>query len=316
MDVKEMDIKKLLNTALCKPDKEDTVEYFNMKGRVSANVLTTSQQSMPTCSYTYEADITKFWEEFKSLKSDCDYQLSFNTLMMRVLIEGLKVAPRLNAHIEYNHTTACGRLVVKKHINVAMPVCMKNGETFTVNVLETENKNLKELSAQISELVYKLENSDVDRSLFDLLTLRMVGRMFMGKIVSTASQIATAYLGKYKVVAFNEIFKPHKENDLTIDELNEGTVCLTNWGALANGFNGTVTHSPLLHPQVFLLSIGNVREENFVFRNDKGKIDMGTKKILPISLMFDHRIGGFSDIVPFLKKLDEIFSNPEVIKEW
>ncbi len=311
-----MNLKKLINTALCKPDKQDELEYFNMKGRVSANVLTTSQQSMPTCSYIYEADVTQFMKTFEELKNSCGYQLSFNTLMMRVLIEGLKIAPRLNAHVEYNHTTACGRLVVKKHINVAMPVCMKSGETFTVNVLETENKTLEELSEQISGLLYKLENTDVDRSLFDLLTLRMVGRIFMGKVVSTMSQIVTAYTGKYKVVGFDEMFKPHTENDLTIDELNEGTVCLTNWGALAKGFNGTVSYSPLLHPQVFLMSIGNVRDENYVYKNDDGEIDMDTKKVLPITLMFDHRIGGFADVAPFIRKLDEIFSNPEIIKKW
>lgn len=313
-----MDIRKLVNTALCKPDKGDKIEYFNMKGRVSANVLVTSQQNMPTCSYTYEADVTKFMDAFNDFKKDCGYKLSFNTVMMRILVECLKVSPRLNAHIQYNHFTACGKLVVKEHINVAMPVVMKTGETFTVNVTEIENKSLKEISDQIAMLLDKVENSDIDRSLFDLLTLRMFGRIFMGKVASTVSQIVTAYAGKYKVVALDTAFRKHKENDLTIDELNEGTVCLTNWGSLAKGecFNGHVPYSPLLHPQVFLMSLGNVQEQNYVFRNEKGEIDMGTKKILPITLLFDHRIGGFADIAPVVLKLDEIFSNPEIIKEW
>ena len=64
------------------------------------------------------------------------------------------------------------------------------------------------------------------------------------------------------------------------------------------------------------MAIGSAREENYVFRNEKGEIDMGTKKILPITMTFDHRIGGFGDILPFIKKLDEIFANPEVIREW
>ena len=313
-----MDIKKLVNTALCKPDKEDKIEYFNMKGRVSANVLVTSQQNMPTCSYTYEADVTKFLDEFNKLKNKCDYKLSFNTLMMRVLVEGLKVAPRLNSHVQYNHFTACGKIIVKKHINVAMPVVLDSGETFTVNVTEIENKSLKEISEQIADLLYKVQNSDIDRSLFDLLTLRMFGRIFMGKVASTFSQIVTAYAGKYKVVKLNTAFKPHNDNDLTIDELNEGTVCLTNWGALAKGecFNGHVPYSPLLHPQVFLLSLGNVQEQNYVFRNEKGEIDMGTKKILPMTLIFDHRIGGFADIAPFVLEMDKIFSDPEIMNEW
>lgn len=311
-----MDLKKLINTALCKPEKGDKIEYFNMKGRVVANELVEAQHNIPTCSYLYEADITKFWDEFTALKKNCGYKLSFNTIMMRVLIEGLKIAPRLNAHLQYNHFTACGKLTIKEHINIAMPVVMNNGTTFPVNVTQTENKSLKELSEQIDELLYKVENTDVDRSLFDLLTLRMFGRIFMGKVASTVSQIATAYVGKYKVVAPDTAFKPHKQDDLTIDELNEGTVGLTNWGSLAKGLNGVVPYSPLLNPQVFLMSIGNMREENYVFKNEKGELDMGTKKVLPITLMFDHRIGGFADIEPFLRKLEDIFANPEIIKEW
>ena len=64
------------------------------------------------------------------------------------------------------------------------------------------------------------------------------------------------------------------------------------------------------------MAMGVVRDVDFVFRNEKGEIDMGTKKVLPITLMFDHRIGAFNDVMPFIKKLDEIFRNPEVMRVW
>ena len=48
----------------------------------------------------------------------------------------------------------------------------------------------------------------------------------------------------------------------------------------------------------------------------KGKVDIETKKMLPINLVFDHRIGAFNDTMPFVRKLEEIFANPEVIREW
>ena len=50
--------------------------------------------------------------------------------------------------------------------------------------------------------------------------------------------------------------------------------------------------------------------------NEKGEVDIGTKKLLPITLMFDHRIGAFNDVMPFIKKLDEIFQNPQIMREW
>ncbi len=313
-----MDIKKFLNGALGRPEKGDKVERFNLRNRVSGYILTKAQQNSPTAGYNYEADITKFWEEFHNLKERCGYALSFNTVMMKVLVEGLKEAPKLNAHIKFNTTSSCGTLIMKKHIDVAMPVVLENGETFPVKVNEAENKTLKELSEQINDLLERLEKTDIDKVMFDVITQRTVGLMLGGDVVPTVAQTVTGYVGKHKVAKLRDLFHPAPRDGsmLLMDELNEGSVCLTNWGVLYDGLNGNVTYTPLLYPQTFLMAMGVAKDVNFVFRNEKGEVDMGTKKVLPITLMFDHRIGAFNDVMPFIKKLDEIFHNPEIMREW
>ena len=163
-----------------------------------------------------------------------------------------------------------------------------------------------------------LKTTDVDNVLFDMIAQRSVGFVLKGKLLSTVAQTVTGYFGPYKVASLAGIGKraPKGEGYLDIQDLNEGTVCLTNLGAVNKNLNGRVTNAPLLYPQVFLMAVGVARDENYVFRNEKGEIDMGTKKMMPITLTFDHRIGGFGDILPFINKLDEIFANPEVIREW
>ncbi|MDD6012735.1 MAG: 2-oxo acid dehydrogenase subunit E2 [Oscillospiraceae bacterium] len=313
-----MDIKQYIRGALALPEKDDKIEYFNVKGRISGNVLVNAQRNCPTPAYTYQVDITGFWEEYQKLKSSCDYHLTFNTLLMRLLAEGLKAAPRLNAHLEYNHTSSCGRLIVKDHIDVAMPVFLESGETFPIKVKNIENKSLREIAQQVDDLLERLHNTDMDQVLFDLVAQRMVGFAMRGKLLSTISQIATGYIGKYKVAKVSDLFKkvPRDSHTLQIDELNEATVCLSNWGPLSDNLKGCVTFSPLLYPQVFLMSVGNARDKEYAFKNEAGEVEIGVKKELPISLMFDHRIGGFGDVVPFVKRLDEIFEHPEIIREW
>ena len=313
-----MDIKKFLRGALNKPEPCDKVSYFGLRGRISGYILTKAQQNCPTCGYNYEADITKLWEEFNKLKDNCDYHLSFNTLMMRVLVEGLKAAPRLNSHINYNCTSSCGTFIEKKHIDVAMPIILDNGETFPIKVRNTEEKTLKELAIQIDELFEKLENTDVNRVLFDVITQRTVGLMLSGAVVPTVAQTVTGYVGKHKVAKLKGLLEssPRDDKHLLMEDLNEGSVCFTNWGMLYNGLSGNVTYTPLLYPQVFLFAMGVVKDTDYAFRNEKGEVDIATKKTLPITLMFDHRIGGFNDVMPFIKRLDEIFRNPEEIKEW
>ncbi len=313
-----MDLKKFINGALNRPEKGDKIEYFNLKSRVSGYILTKAQKNMPTVGYNYEADITGFWEEFEKLKENCGYALSFNTLMMRVLVEGLKEAPRLNSHIDYNSTSSCGTLIRKEHIDVAMPVLLESGETFPVKVRQTENKSLKELSEQITEILEKLKKTDIDRVLFDVITQRTVGLLLSGAVIPTIAQTVTGYVGKHKVAKLSDLFNtaPRDGSTLLMEDLNEGTVCMTNWGALDRGLKGNVTYTPLLYPQVFLMAIGVVQDREYAFKNEKGEVDIGTKKILPINLMFDHRIGAFNDVVPFIKKLEEIFENPQVIRDW
>lgn len=313
-----MDFKKFINGALGRPEKGDKVEHFSLRNRVSGYILTKAQQNAPTAGYNYEADITRFWEEFQNLKENCNYSLSFNTIMMKVLVEGLKVAPKLNAHIKFNTTSSCGTLVMKKHIDIAMPVVLDNGETFPVKVKEAENKTLEELAEQINELLRRLKQTDVDKVLFDVITQRTVGLMLSGAVVPTVAQTVTGYVGKHKVAKFKDLFHPAPKDGsmLFMDELNEGSVCLTNWGVLYDGLNGNVTYTPLLFPQTFLMAMGGVKDTEYAFRNEKGEVDIGTKKLLPITLMFDHRIGAFNDVMPFIKKLDEIFQNPEIMREW
>ncbi len=310
--------KRFIRGALHGPEEGDKIEYFNLKARVAGNVLTNAQE-MPTPGYTYDADITKFWEEYKKFKGEVDYNLTFNDLMIRAIVEGIKVAPRLNSYMEYNRLISSGRLIIKKHVDIALPVVLDNGQTFPVKLREAEEKSLKEISQRTAELVDLLKNSDnVDDVLFDMISQRTVGFLLKGKFLSTFAQSITGVVGKYKVGTIKGVFerKPRKAGGLKPVDLNEGTICYSNLGALSDFTNLRVTNAPLLFPQVFLIATGAAQDQNYVSRNEKGEIDMGTKKILPITITFDHRIGGFNDTLPFIKKLDEIFENPEVMREW
>lgn len=317
-EVRIMDLKYYMQRALDLPEDGDRIEYFNLKARISGNVLVNAQRNIPTPVYVYEADITKFYAEYKKLKENCGYPLSFNTLMMKLLSEGLKVAPRLNAHIQYNHTASAGRVIVKKHIDVAMPIFMDSGVTFPVKVRGIENQSLKEIADQIADIMRRMEKTDVDGLMFDLIQQRMIGWILKGKFYSTTMQILSGFVGKYSVTSIKDLFEKKVRDPESLDmyAFNEGTVCFTNTGTLCRELYGHISYGPLLYPQVFMLGISNIKDVDYPFRNEKGEVDIGTKKMLPITLAFDHRLGGFGDVIPLVKKFEEVFANPEVIHEW
>lgn len=319
-----MDFKKYIKEATLAPEEGDIVEYLNIRGRLLSNVLVNAQRDIPSVACTYDADITKLFEIYKELKENADYKLTFNSLMMKVLAEGLKAAPRLNAHFEYNHRKTSGRLIIKKNIDVAMAVQLPNGETFQVKVKGMENKSLKDTCNEIEDIKIKLSETNMKRVLFNLAGKRMVGYAAKGKIITTFSQFISAYFGKGKIAKFSKLFKkkyytssqPKKKTSLKVDDFSEGTVCFTNWGTLYDGLDVNITYIPPLYPQVFLFGTGKIKEVKDVYKNDDGTVDIAYKKVLPITLVFDHKIGGATDLVPFIEALDKIFKNPEIIYEW
>lgn len=313
-----MGLKKFLDTTLGRPVEGDTVEYFGEVKKKCNGFVLSNATTQPAAAYAYEADVTKLWDAYKELKAECGYALSFNTVVMRAMVEGLKVAPRLNAHIDFKPFSVSGRMIIKKHINIAMPVVLDGGETFPVNILHAEEKTLQELQEQIVDVVTRMKTTNIKRTYTDLVLNRGIAFALTGKIVQAAAMGIKGAVGKSKMGKISDLFKraPKEENALSPEHVNEGTVCFSNWGTLYRGLNGMGTQAPLLYPQVFMMGTGTVQDKEFAFRNSKGEIDLGVKKVMPITLTFDHRIGALNDVLPFIKKLDEIFENPEVIKEW
>ncbi len=320
-----MNLKEYMKTATIRPQEGDTVEYMSLRSRMLSNVVVNSQRNIPGVACSYEADVTGLMEEFKKLRAQCGYELTFNTLMLKVLVEGLKAAPRLNAHFLYNHLSSSGKLIIKKHIDVAVAICLESGETFQVKVMNLEDKNLKETAFLAEEAKKKLRTTDLKDMMFEVSRQRVVGLMCKGKLLTSLSQFSAACFGKGKIINLSESLKSDFlkltgkkkfTEGLEIEELNEGTVCFTNWGPLYDNLGVNITYIPPLYPQVFMFGTGRVKDVKDVIEDENGNLKLSVKNVLPLAMIFDHKIGGASDLMPFIKRLDEIFENPEVIHTW
>lgn len=320
-----MSFSEYIKKASLAPEEGDIIEYMTIRDRLTSHVLVNSQREIAGTSCSYEMDVTELWEKFSDLKASCGYKLTFNTLMIKILVEGLKAAPRLNAHIEYNHRSTSGRIIIKKHIDVSMAVLLQNGETFLVKLPQLEDKSLEETAAQIEETKRRLQNTNLRRVMFKVGGQRMLGLAAKGKLISTFSQFISAYFGKGKIAKLGKLFKKKYRtvntsgkpyDGLRVDDFTEGTVCYTNWGTLYDKLDVNITYIPPMYPQVFLFATGRVTDKEYVTKDENGNLTLKTKKVLPVTLIFDHKIGGANDIIPFIKKLDEVTENPAIIHTW
>ena len=326
-ELNKMNIKKYMKEARLTPDNGDRIEYMSLRDKMASNALVNSQRNIPGVACNYDADITRLLEVFEKLKNDCGYRLTLNALMTKILVEGLKEAPRLNAHFIYNHLATAGKLIIKKHIDVSMAICLDEDKTFQIKIMHLEDKTLKETALLIEDAKRRLEKTDLDDVMFEVSRQRLIGELTHGRILSPVCQTVCANVGKGKV---NNLAKSLKSDFLKIigkkpyynpeglrpEELNEGSVCFTNWGTLYDNLNANITYVPPIYPQMFMFGVGRTKDMEHVYKDENGNLQLTTKKILPLSLIFDHKIGGAADIMPFIRKLDEIFENPEIILTW
>ena len=322
-----MDLKEYMRAARLDPEKGDELRYMTMGDKMVSNVFVNGQRNSPSVCATYDAEATEFAEVFEKLKGECDYKLTLNAVMLKVLVECLKAAPRLNAHYKYNHSSMTGQYIIRKHIDVSMAVCKEDGSTFQMKLQHLEDKSLKEIAMIAADARVRLDTANLDEVMFEASRQHIIGELSKGRIITPLYQALRSSFGEGKIVRLSETLKSdflklmgkkefQPSEGIRVEEVSEGTVCFTNWGAICDSPNFNIVSGPLLYPQVFLFSMGRLRDEKYVYEDEKGNIRLGTKKVLPLGLNFDHKIGGAYELTPFIKRLEEIFSNPEVMYSW
>ncbi len=95
-----------------------------------------------------------------------------------------------------------------------------------------------------------------------------------------------------------------REGKLSVDEMRGGTFTITNVGPLG----GTALIPTINYPEVAILGMGRVQEKPVV---RDGEIVI--RKILPLTLAFDHRIADGADAARFVGELARQLSDPNLL---
>ena len=298
-------------------------EHFGIQRKMVAAMTTESWQNIPHVTYIYEPEISRFWNEYKKLnfgRSE-EEKITFNTLMIKAITEGLKAAPLMNSHIEYNQKLIRGTIKTYEDINISMPTILPTGEMMTTTCRDFDKKNLDEMTHYIKDLRRRMEQSDLNEAMYTVSFNRTLNTIKQGKIVEALLRIFGAKTGKYKVKtlkgkakkAYHSIPETERLGD---NDIQQGTITISNIGSLDLHQRGAVALLEIIPPQVCAIAIGAVQKRPVVETDSYGHDTIKVGKVLPLCIAFDHRALDFGDIVPFTKKLDEIFAHPEIIHTW
>lgn len=303
--------------------KKTNTIHFGIQRKIVSNMTAESWETIPHVTYNYEPDVTAFMREYKRLNfgRDRNDKITINTLMLKVITEGLKDAPILNSHLNFNRKLVRGELNTYEDINISMPMILPNGEMMTINLHNFEDKNLDEMTAEIKDVTRRAENTDLNEVMFDVSLDNTITALKKGKIMQTVCRLIGSKTGKHRVKTLSGKAKKAYESipvedRLTKHDIEQGTTTISNIGSTYRQQRGSTCLLEIIPPQVTAFAVGAVQDKPVVVTNEFGKKEVEARQVLPICIAFDHRALDFGDIVPFLERLDDIFENPEQIHSW
>lgn len=303
--------------------KPVSTTHFNIQRKIVANMTTESWENVPHVTFNYEPDVSAFMKEYRYLNAgvSADKKVTLNTVMLKVIAEGLKACPAMNAHIEFDKKLVRGEIKTYDEINISMPMVLPNGEMMTINLHNFENKSLDEMTDYIADVSRRIEKTDLNEVMFDVSMDNTLTNLKNGKIKQTLYRLIGSKTGKHKVKtlsgkAKSEYYKIPETDRLTKHDIEQGTVTVSNIGSVYRDQRGATCLLEIVPPQVSAFAVGAVQDRPVVVENSIGGKEIAIRQIMPICIAFDHRALDFGEIVPFIKKLDEIFEHPEIIRSW
>ncbi len=298
-------------------------EHFGIQRKIVSNMTTQSWMEIPHAGPVVEFDVTDLMAAFNKLRNSgkLKYKLSINTLMLKAIAEGLKCSPKLNAHLDFNRHFVKGELKYFDEIHFSIPMQLPNGEMMTINCHNFENKTLDEMTEYMMDVARRLKNTNLTEAMFEVSMDNTITALKKGKIKTVLCRLFGAKLGKHKVKTLSgkakkEYYSIPEKDRITKKDIEQGTITVSNMGSIDRNRQGYCTILEVIPPQTAAIALYAITDKPVVVTNEKGEKEIAIRSVLPMTIMFDHRVCEYGDIVGFLNRIQDICDNPEQIMEW
>ena len=297
--------------------------FFGIQRKIVANTTLQSWRTVPHIGYSYEPDVTEFMKTVKELNASGKFatKMTVNTVMLKAITEGLKASPALNAHIQFDPRFVRGSITQYENIDVSMTWELPSNQMMTINLHDLGSKSLTELNDYIQQTARKINNTNFDEAMYSVSFHDTIKELKKGHIGTAVTRLIGAKTGKHKIQtlkgqAKKDYYAIPESERLTREDLEQGTVCVSNIGSTTRGIPGRVTLLAVIPPEVFVICMGAIQKIPMVKTDADGNDQIVVGQMLPMCCVFDHRAVDYDEIVPFIKRMEEIFHHPEEMFNW
>ena len=292
-------------------------EYFGLERRVVAHKTMEAWDNIPHAGVILDYDVTKILDMVAALRRSPAFagtRLTINTVMLKIIAEGVKRSPAMNAHTAYRRCTGVGTATCYDTINIAIPFLTEARRTITPVVRDSGGMTLRELCHALEDMKRRVANTDIEvllrsaawRDAFERLRrfdLTLIAR-FWGNVLGPGRLPVPA---RARVRAFNAM--PESER-VTADDLMSATLLVSNLGSVLPDFSCYPCMLEVIPPQSAAIGLGAVAKRPVVRTNARGEDEIVVRKMMPMAVIFDHRLLDFEHTLGFFEALREFSETP------
>ena len=297
-----------------------TTKRFGLERKIIANMTSAGWRHTPHVCFVYEAEATRLLEvlqEINAGRGDAG-AITVNTLMLKIVTEGIKACPQMNGHLHYSELFVHGHVTTFEQIDVTMPAMLDAHTMMTLNIRGLERKSLSEIQDAVADTIRRARNTNLQQALYEVALHDTLTELKHLRIARALGRLSGFFLleGGAKTLLHGAQKRAYRAipatERLTRKDLEQGTIMITNPGSLYRQWDRLGVMMEIIPPQIAAVGINPVREKP-VLRKDG---TVGAGKTVSLTVAYDHRALDADDLVGFVERVDEIISAPEVLKEW
>ena len=294
-------------------------QRFGIERKIIAAMTSEGWRHAPHACFMGEFEAGKLLETLREINTGRSFAdaITFNTAMLKIIAEGIKACPKMNAHIRFSRHTARGSVTTFEQIDVTTPVMLDRNTMMTLKLRDIGSKSLSEIRDCLADLVSRAKNTNMQHvmsevAIHDTLAelkrfrlIKAIGRL-IGYLLDGGSRWRLHGADKR---AYDAIPVTQR---LTYRDLEQGTITVSNPGTLYKRFGGACTILEIVPPQIAAIAINMVRDRVVVDKDGT----IRPAKITELTIAFDHRALDASDLVPFVTRVRKLIESPEPLKGW
>lgn len=291
-----------------------TRKVFDVQRRIVAHKTVEAWDNAPHVSILVDLDVTPLMANLADVSARAEYvgtRVTINSVMLKIIAEGLKKSPEMNAHVQYSRRTGVGEVMLHDEINIATPFKAACGRMITPVIKGVERMTLLEVCRGMEELKRRVANTHLDILLIEAAQDDTWKRIRKGQVWAVFHRVWANYIGRDRVILPSKqvaaaYSKTLAADRITVADLLSATILVSNIGSTMRDLPGSFGLLEIIQPQTVAIGLAAIQKKPLVITDAAGQETIAIRQVLPLTICFDHRAMDFEAVTGFIREVTRL----------